>query len=169
MNADTLSGEATGFSRELVRSRLDAGALGAIDAATEAMRRTFDELTERALMHGDINPGNTVWVHGRPRLIDFDDLAWAPLAYDLAVVRWSYLKRSCTEALWQAFLDGYVSARELPAGFDAYLNRLLLGRRVLVALWLAGNLDHPSFGEAPALLEEEITAIRGTLKGSGGI
>ncbi len=166
LTADTLSGEASGFPRELVRARLKPDVLTLIDAATQLVRQTFDELSERALVHGDITPGNTVWLRGRPQLIDFDGLAWAPLAYDLAVVRhsYSYLNGARREALWRVFLDGYASTRELPAGLDAHLDGLVLGRRVISALWLAGNLDHPSFGEAPTLLAHEVTEIRRTIK-----
>jgi Ser/Thr protein kinase RdoA (MazF antagonist) len=167
-NADTLSGEATGFAREFVRSRLATDTLRVIDQATELVRRTWRELDECWLIHGDIMPANTLWAAGRPRLIDFDDMAWAPLAYDLAVACHAYLERDNAEELWPAFLEGYAAVREPPPGLDAHFDGLLAGRRLLVALWLAGNQDHPAFTEAPTWLDREVTELRRILRRQSG-
>ena len=160
LDADTLSGPATGFPRELVRSRLDARALRVVDEATELVRATWAELDERLIVHGDLDVYNTLWVGGRPRLLDFDDMAWAPPAYELAVSRGDLVERDEVETLWQELLDGYAAVRDLPPGLDTHLDGLLAGRFVLVILWLAGNQDHPSFAGTARYVDEAVGQLR---------
>ena len=165
LDADSLSGPATGFPRELVRSRLDRAALQVIDEATEMVRATWAELDERLIVHGDLDVYNTLWVDGRPALLDFDDMAWAPPAYDLAVSRGDLVDRDDVEGLWRELREGYSSVRELPEGLDTHLDGLLAGRFVLVILWLAGNQGHPSFVGTGRYVEEAVSELRRIVSG----
>jgi Ser/Thr protein kinase RdoA (MazF antagonist) len=159
LDADSLSGEATGFPRELIRSRLDAASLAVIDRAVEAVRRTWETVDERALAHGDLHLANTLWVRSEPHLIDFDDMGWAPLAYDLAVARLECLERAEGEALWRELLSGYASVRPLPPGAETRIDEFVTARRVFVVMWLTGNRDHPAFSRVGDYVAGELAAL----------
>src|SRR5712692_892061 len=131
-----------------MRSRLYADSLRVIDEATELVRRTWDELDSLGLVHGDIMPGNTLWAGGRPYLIDFDGMACAPFAYDLAVALPA--SRGAPSGRAVGGVSGRLRlASRAPASLETHLDSLLAGRRVLVALWLAGNRDNPAFTQTP--------------------
>jgi hypothetical protein len=51
---------------------------------------------------------------------------------------------------------------------DTHLEGLIAGRRVFVALWLAGNLDHPSFPGAAKFIAGEIAELRRIAGGLAG-
>lgn len=156
LNADSLSARATGHSREAVRAHLDADARRVVDRAASRIREAWDDIGPATLVHGDLIAANTLWVAGEPHLIDFDDLGWAPAAYDLAVSR-VHLER---DDLWAALREGYASVRALPPGLDERLEVLEAARRLFVACWLAGNLDNPSFTGVGRYLAQAIEGLR---------
>jgi Ser/Thr protein kinase RdoA (MazF antagonist) len=102
---------------------------------------------------------NSLWAAGRPQLIDFDDMGWAPPAYDLAVARLECLEHDGAETLWDELLAGYAEVRDLPPGVETHLDGLVAARHVFAALWLAGNLDQPSFAGAGRYIDEAIAEL----------
>jgi Ser/Thr protein kinase RdoA (MazF antagonist) len=87
-------------------------------------------------------------------------MGWAPPAYDLAVARIECLEHDGAETLWGELLAGYAEVRDLPPGVGTHLDGLVAARRMFVALWLAGNLDHPSFSGVQRYIDEAIAELR---------
>ena len=105
-----------------------------------------------------------MWVAGRPHLIDFDDLSWGPFAYDAGVVRCEYSDLKNSQRLWDEFITGYGSLRPLPTGTLENLDGVVAARHLLFAMWLADNIDHPAFPEAPGWIEARIMELRKILR-----
>lgn len=163
-DADILAAGLSEKPVEEVRSRLSKKQLAVIDESTELVRETWARLENPQPIHTDITPWNTMWVEGRPQLIDFDDLSWGPFAYDLGVVRCEYYDLANSDRLWDEFVGGYSSVRPLPAGTEENLDGVVAARHLLFAMWLADNMDHPAFPQAPEWIAARVTELRKILR-----
>ncbi len=159
LDADSLSGEATGFDRVLIRSRLDAESLAVIDRAVEVVRRTWAQIGEREVVHGDLHLANALWVGGEPHLIDFDDMGWAPLAYDLGIAYRECLGHPGGERLWRELVSGYTAIRPLPPGTETHMDELVAARRVFIVMWLTGARDLPQFSGLGDYVAEKLAQL----------
>lgn len=161
-----VTGGVLGVPRERVRSRTDPDTLVVLDAAAERYGAALAELGETNLVHADLHGNNVRWRGGTPWAIDFDDMGWAPFAYDLAVAVWAFGAEDPPNedpGLVDALFDGYAEVSPLPPGSPTHIDELLAGRRVLDVLWLTYNLGHPSFAKAPVWIARELRALRDLL------
>lgn len=137
--------------------------LGLDEILSPVDRRLFDEIAERTraafdaiagegsfgVIHGDYILGNChlrrsgdEWHVG---VFDFDDCGWGYYLYDLCPVLanlagypGAVADNPDYPALRAAYLDGYRTARELPAEWEKYLPVLMAARNANHCLWTAG-------------------------------
>lgn len=153
-------------TREELVAHLRRPQLRILDESAEMIRNAWRKLDEPTLIHTDITPWNTMFLDGEAYIIDFDDMGFGPLEYDLGVVRCEYLDLPDPEPLWSAFLEGYAAERPVPEALEANLDAVVAARHLLFAVWLVGNIDHPAFPEAPTWIDARIEALEEILKRS---
>ncbi len=92
--------------------------------ATVAFTRIWADLAEFGdtpdrfgLIHADIHQWNYLFWHDEVRLLDFNNLGYAPYLYDFAVTLDNLLDRPDYPALKAALLRGYQRRRDLPPDY----------------------------------------------------
>lgn len=114
-------------------------------------------------LHGDLHPWNLLHRRGQVGVIDFGDSGWGWWAQDFAsVLQWLqqplpgwHDHRAVYPALRDALFDGYTSLRPLPPDLLAWLDDLLMLRRLGTLQWMVDDwprADHRPWG--PAFLED---------------
>ena len=130
------------------------------DEIADRTRAVFDTLGEESdssfgVIHGDYILGNChlsssgdSWDVG---VIDFDDCGWSYFLYDLcpllgnlAGFPGAVADNPDYPALRSAYLDGYRTARPLPAAWESYLPVLMAARNANHCLWTAGLDQSPT-------------------------
>lgn len=139
----------------------DAPLLEAIEAAHALAHPIYEDLmaTEGAhgLIHMDMHPWNVLFQPGGGvAIIDFDDMAWAPLIMDLVVVAESTQAHPDAPALFDAFVEGYRAQRELPQEWLDVAPALLAQFHVNGLAWLRGRLEVPRLRERYASYLKEV-------------
>ena len=161
----TLLGGDPGIDQEGIETHLGAGDRQVIAAVHTHLARAFADL-ERGpetwgLIHADLHPGNLLFQGQEVGAIDFDDCGWGCFAYELAVTLSELRGRSTYGALRLALLRGYRQVRDLPAAHEAYLDTLMAGRLLGLAIWTAGVADHPTNRtQAPRLVATTLDQLR---------
>lgn len=151
----------TGFARPTLNTAALVGArsrFGPADMWVEgahrtriaAVRQTVEGqltaagLSTCTLIHGDLYRGNVVFDGGNAHAIDFDDLAFGPPAFDLAVALDGI---EAQPALVAGLLEGYASTAELTPRTRALLAPLLLARKLRLVAWAHARADtNPQIG-----------------------
>ncbi|MBI2504011.1 MAG: phosphotransferase [Candidatus Latescibacteria bacterium] len=143
----TLLGGDPGIAREGIEAHLKPGEARVIAALRTRLARAFAALGSGpeawGLIHADLHPGNLLFQRDKVGAIDFDECGWGCFAYDLAVILSELRGRPAYAALRQALLRGYRQVRNLPADHEGYLDTLMAGRLLGLAIWIAGVADHP--------------------------
>ena len=147
---------------------LDGDAIALVRRAAERVVDSFEATVDglpTGPCHGDTHGANANLGPDGIRFYDFDLAAPGPLAYDLAVYRWSVdLHRSDPDA-WTSFLDGYRRRRPVTdAELDA-VPTLVLARMVwLLGFWAGTDQTHPGFATIhDQLLEPSLALLRRAL------
>lgn len=94
--------------------------------------KVFEELAEietLQLIHADLHMGNVIDQDGELHIIDFDDSGFGHPSQDLSISIF-YLRD--VKDREKRFLEGYKSMREIPRGFEASIERLLVARQLLL-------------------------------------
>lgn len=139
--------------------------LGLEEILSPTDRRFFDEIADRTqvvfdsldegpepsfgVIHFDYILGNCHLSRRGDRwdvgVIDFDDCGWGYFLYDLcpllgnlAGYPGAVADNPDYPALRSAYLDGYRSARALPAAWETYLPALMAARNAALCMWTAG-------------------------------
>ncbi len=143
----TLLGGDPGIDQQGIRSYLRPGEEQVIAAVRARLEQAFVALGRSseawALIHADLHPGNLLFQRDQVGAIDFDECGWGCFLYDLAVTLSELRSRPAYAELRQALLQGYRQVRPLPADHERYLDTLMAGRRLGLAIWTAGVADHP--------------------------
>lgn len=143
----TLLGGDPGIDQRGIRSYLRSGEEQVIAAVRTRLEQAFVALGRSpeawGLIHADLHPDNLLFQRERLGAIDFDDCGWGCFLYDLAVTLSELRRRPAYAELRQALLRGYRQVRPLPADHERYLDTLMAGRCLGLAIWTAGVADHP--------------------------
>ncbi len=151
--ADALDGPNRFFQFPVMQS--DIGELAAyfeeqcaeFDAATRkivitALARVWADLADFGtgndrfgLIHADIHQWNYLFWQGRPKLIDFNNVGYAPYLYDFSVILNNILDRADYPALRDAMLQGYQRVRPLPDNQRRYIGSLIALRNLQLIQW----------------------------------
>jgi len=113
----------------------------------DSVEQIFDAIEPNYIrLHGDAHPGNILWKHGAPYIVDFDDARMAPAIQDL----WMFLsgdRGQMTSAL-DTVLSGYCQFHDFDACQLALIEPLRTLRIMHHAAWLAQRWDDPAFQRA---------------------
>lgn len=112
------------------------------------IRSSFDRAgpLRHLRLQGDCHPGNVLWGHDGPWLVDFDDARQGPAIQDL----WMFLSgdRDYMQARLGDLLEGYCAFREFDPR-ELHLVESLRSLRMLHhAAWLAQRWQDPAFPRA---------------------
>jgi Ser/Thr protein kinase RdoA (MazF antagonist) len=145
-DAETMFSEASPFQPGSMEAFLAPPAWDLFQEVTQRTRAVFDQLGREqwGIIHNDFILGNCHFERDRAGwklgILDFDDLGWGYLLYDLApllgnLFDWpdAYIR------LRRAFLDGYRSRRPLSDELEQHLPVLMAARHAATLTWLAGK------------------------------
>ncbi len=113
----------------------------------DSIEQLFDVIKPQYIrLHGDAHPGNILWKHGAPYIVDFDDARMGPAVQDL----WMFL--SGERGQMTSALDTVLSAYSQFHDFDrrelALIEALRTLRIMHHAAWLAERWQDPAFQRA---------------------
>jgi Ser/Thr protein kinase RdoA (MazF antagonist) len=146
-DAQTLFSEPSPFRPGPMDEFLPAAARPLFQEVAELTRAAFAQLDRMpdsfGLIHADFVLINCHIVRGRTGsrlgILDFDDLGWGYLLYDLAPLLGNFADFPESYAMHRrACLAGYRSVRPLPEELEAYLPALMAARHATTLTWLAG-------------------------------
>ena len=103
-----------------------------INRAQQDSATAFTELAAyetKILIHADLHMGNVIQNGDELTIIDFDDAGFGFPSQDLSIAIF-YLRDDSKKE--QKLLAGYKSVKELPAGLNLTLERLLIARQLLL-------------------------------------
>lgn len=163
------------FGHDSCRYLLENGFLpGHIEVAyrtlTEDLLRQIESIQQYAgniteiRLHGDCHPGNILWTHQGPHLVDLDDCRTGPTVQDL----WMLLSGERHEMQGQLIdiLEGYEQFRDFDTRELQLIEPLRTLRIIHYAAWLARRWHDPAFPLAfpwfnsPRYWEEHILVLR---------
>jgi aminoglycoside phosphotransferase (APT) family kinase protein len=134
----------------------------------DALVATAPERGESVCLHGDVHLKNALVQGRRVALIDLDQVGLGPAAMDLgsalAGLRYHHLvsdEVARGERIQAAFVEGYASARQLPAAhvLDWYVAAALLSERALRAV---NRIRPDGLAQLGAVLADARAVLRGT-------
>jgi Ser/Thr protein kinase RdoA (MazF antagonist) len=158
-NRETLVGESPTF-----------GAFEDLAVLTAEQRRILVEARERVrsrlarlgpadmLIHGDLVPDNVLVDGGAIRVIDFDDLGWSWVGFEMATALFPLRVGGCFEAGLEGYLEGYRQVRPFPPLELEALPDLLLARGLSYLGWPVGRPEIASARTLAPLLADLLTA-----------
>ncbi|MFM1758420.1 MAG: hypothetical protein RL193_997 [Actinomycetota bacterium] len=142
----------------LITEDLELKAL--LSRAQQDSATAFTDLAKyepKILIHADLHMGNVIQKDDKLTIIDFDDAGFGYPSQDLSIAIF-YLRDD--PAKERELLTGYQLVRELPAGLDSNLERLLLARQLL----LLNTLLVTAVAEEIAFIPEYIQKVKWRLK-----
>lgn len=101
------------------------------------------------LVHADLYRGNVVHAGAEAHAIDFDDAAFAPHLFDIAVALGEVQDSPAHVA---AFLAGYRAVRALPDDLLVDLPVFALARTLWVTAWVHDRADNPDIAKLRSML-----------------
>ena len=121
----------------------------------------FGKSRERySLIHADLHPGNLIITDDRLHIIDFDDSGFGWHLYELAVAISYYQDSPYYDAIQQAIVAGYRTARPL-SDQDVDLIPLFVLIRSMVSLgWIEQRPELDSSHKLPVLIERSCQQSR---------
>jgi Ser/Thr protein kinase RdoA (MazF antagonist) len=161
----TLLGGDPGIDQQGIEAHLGSGDRQVIETVRARLEQAFAALgtgpESWGLIHADLHPGNLLFQRDGVGAIDFDECGWGCFLYDLAVILSELRDRPAYAALRQALLRGYRQVRPLPADHERYLDTLIAGRLLGLAIWTAGVADHPeNRARAPQVVAATIDQLQ---------
>ncbi|XWX02454.1 phosphotransferase [Aggregatilineales bacterium SYSU G02658] len=107
------------------------------------------------LIHNDIYQKNMLFVGDSVRVLDFDNCGWGHYLLDIGVTLAKLLPHVDYAAKREALLRGYRIQRVLPDEQIARIDSFIAARIMLLALYLAGQTDHPGMSSVvPSFVAE---------------
>jgi len=113
----------------------------------EQVELMFDAVQPNYIrLHGDAHPGNILWKHGAPYIVDFDDARMGPAIQDL----WMFLSgdRAEMSASLDTILSAYSQFHDVDRRELALIEPLRTLRIMHHAAWLAERWQDPAFQRA---------------------
>lgn len=138
----------------LITKDLELEAL--LSRAQQDSATAFTELAKyepKILIHADLHMGNVIQKDKELTIIDFDDAGFGFPSQDLSIAIFYLRDDSAKE---RQLLAGYKSVREIPAGLDSSLERLLVARQLL----LLNTLLVTAIAEEIAFIPEYIQKVK---------
>lgn len=172
-DADGMFTEASPYRPGCFDEALSRDDLALFREVEERTRATFDHLVRDGhvmrVIHSDFVLVNCLFRRRRDGweigVLDFDDLGWGHLLYDLCPLLGNLLDFPATyRPLRREFLAGYRSVRSLPPELEVHLPVLMAARHAEVCVWLFGL--HRTTGTGPPIAEHvayRMDAIRSCL------
>lgn len=111
------------------------------------IEQAFDVIRPRQIrLHGDGHPGNILWKHETPFIVDFDDARMGPAVQDL----WMFLSgdRGQMESSLDVLLKAYTQFHEFDTRELSLIEPLRTLRMMHHAAWLARRWHDPAFKRA---------------------
>lgn len=168
LDYDLVMGGQPGVDSTRIRCILSPHDTATLDRAAETMQETMTQIgRERdafGLIHGDYHVRHLLFTQGNLAVIDFDECGWGFFAYDIAVALSEVMDRENYPLLRLAFLEGYRTVRDFPEEHEHYLRPLVAARLLLLAISMAGIVDHPGFRRyAPEISKQLLSEVRKVL------
>src|SRR5262245_8395273 len=117
VDRDGLMGDAPFWGPFWDHAALTPGERALFIATRDRLRRALDRYGRNAatygVIHADLHPDNVLVGGGALTVIDFDDAAFGWHLYDIAVALFHQQRQAGFEALFQAFVRGYRTRRDL--------------------------------------------------------
>jgi len=113
----------------------------------DTVEQAFDTIQPQYIrLHGDGHPGNILWQHGAPYIVDFDDARMGPAVQDL----WMFLsgERAQMSASLNTLLTAYTQFHDFDSRELSLIEPLRTLRIMHHAAWLAQRWQDPSFQRA---------------------
>ncbi len=113
----------------------------------DMVEQVFDTIKPQYIrLHGDGHPGNILWKHNAPYILDFDDARMGPAVQDL----WMFLSgdRSQMMATLDTLLTAYSQFHDFDGRELILIEPLRTLRMMHHAAWLARRWDDPAFKRA---------------------
>jgi len=149
LNVHTFGDDAYEFLMEkaFIPPELEAAYIKVIEDVLESVEQAFEAIDPQYIrLHGDGHPGNILWKHGAPYIVDFDDARMGPAVQDL----WMFL--SGDRGQMMSSLDTLLGAYSQFHDFDcrelALIEPLRTLRIIHHSAWLAKRWDDPAFQRA---------------------
>jgi Ser/Thr protein kinase RdoA (MazF antagonist) len=106
------------------------------DAVQSWMKRQGAGRDAFGLVHGDLSLAeNVLFLHGEPRLIDFDEAAYGYWLFDLAVSMCEWRAKPDWDAIWAATLSGYRQVRPLDDVASGQIDLLIATWHAFEVFW----------------------------------
>ncbi|MBL7684522.1 MAG: serine/threonine protein kinase [Deltaproteobacteria bacterium] len=140
------------LNRPFIPSDLKQNIETILKEALDQIDPFFNESLQPILLHGDCHPGNILWNHQGPTLVDFDDMVLAPVVQDL----WMLFHGSESEKREQkeAFFKGYSLFRNFNENDFILSEPLRTLRMIRHVAWIGQRYDEPLFRKAFPYYEE---------------
>ncbi len=109
---------------------------------TEMHRRlsAYGRASDRfGLIHADMRLANLLIHKGETKLIDFDDCGFGWFGYDFAAAISFFEDAPIVPELFQSWLEGYLSVRELTRADIDMIDTLILLRRYALLAWIGSH------------------------------
>lgn len=106
----------------------------------------IDRPFKRIPLHGDCHPGNVLWNHEGPTLLDFDDMVIAPPIQDIWML--FYGDEEEKRAQKDSFFEGYETFREFDYTSMILIEPLRTLRLIHHSAWIGKRYDEPMFKKA---------------------
>lgn len=115
-----------------------------VSVANPLLEKVQDHLDslEPLALHGDFHPGNVLWIHDRPHVIDFDDMLIGPAAQDLWLI--SRGRDEASQEARKALRRGYAEFRE-PPDTEKAIELLRFLRILNFSAWIGERFEDQSF------------------------
>lgn len=134
------------LSQEFLPQDLKEGLQACLEQVLKMLEPYFHEDLKLISVHGDCHPGNILWNHDGPHLLDFDDMVLAPQVQDL----WMLFHGSQEEMRDQkeAFFEGYNVFRDFDHSTFILMEPLRTLRMIHFAAWIGKRYSEPAFQRA---------------------
>ncbi|MDX8395601.1 MAG: serine/threonine protein kinase, partial [Mariprofundaceae bacterium] len=149
LNVHTFGDDAYEFLMEnaFIPPELELAYEKVIEDVLDTIELSFDAVQPKYIrLHGDGHPGNILWKHGAPYIVDFDDARMGPAVQDL----WMFFsgdRGQMTPSL-DMILNGYAQFYDFDCRELTLIEPLRTLRIIHHSGWLAKRWEDPAFKRA---------------------
>jgi len=115
------------------------------------------------VIHNDLHVWNVKVDRSKLYALDFEDLMWGHTIQDIATTLYYFRWNDTYETMLAAFRSGYESVSAWPECRDGQLEKLIMGRAILLANYITVSEDSEDRAFAPEYLERVADRLRGFL------